>query len=142
MQGTPVKSCMTTRAGVGRTRVPLGPFYAGMLALLPWLAAPYAHVFALDPPPGEDPVAFVTALAATVFHVIAPNDVSAVQTAELSNNVPAAGFSRRKTPFASVGATSENPNARNPPASACACTLHARLLSTNRASRPSRSHDT
>ena len=50
----------STLAGLVRGRAALASW--DLMALLPWLAAPYAHVFALDPPPGEDPVAFVTAL--------------------------------------------------------------------------------
>ena len=50
----------STLAGLTRGRAALVSW--DLLALLPWLAAPYPHLFALDPPPVADGVAFVTAV--------------------------------------------------------------------------------
>lgn len=50
----------STLAGLVRGRAAIASW--DVLALLPSLATPYAHVFALDPPPVADPVAFVAAL--------------------------------------------------------------------------------
>ncbi|MFL5970694.1 MAG: single-stranded-DNA-specific exonuclease RecJ [Gaiellaceae bacterium] len=50
----------TTLAGLARGRAVLASW--DLLSLLPAVAAPYAHVFALDPPPAEDGLAFVGAL--------------------------------------------------------------------------------
>ncbi len=50
----------STLAGLARGRAAIASW--DLLALLPALAEPYPHVFALDPPPVEDGPAFVTAL--------------------------------------------------------------------------------
>jgi single-stranded-DNA-specific exonuclease len=50
----------STLAGLARGRAVIASW--DLLSLLPSLAAPYTHVFALDPPPAEDGLAFVSAL--------------------------------------------------------------------------------
>jgi len=53
----------STLAGLARGRAAIASW--DLLALLPSLAEPYAHVFALDPPPVADPVGFARDLPGT-----------------------------------------------------------------------------
>jgi hypothetical protein len=55
----------STLAGLVRGRAVIASW--DLLALLPAVAAPYAHVFALDPPPADDGVAFVRGLPGAGF---------------------------------------------------------------------------
>ena len=55
----------STLAGLARGRASIASW--DLLALIPALAKPYPHVFALDPPPVEDAVALVSALPGPGF---------------------------------------------------------------------------
>jgi single-stranded-DNA-specific exonuclease len=55
----------STVAGLARGRAVIASW--NLLTLLPAVAAPYTHVFALDPPPAEDGVAFVGGLPGAGF---------------------------------------------------------------------------